>query len=62
MAGEHSLSEQRLKKAKMQLTRLDNALFWPCVTATGWCCIARCGPTQDWCCVLGPIHAARTFW
>jgi hypothetical protein len=32
MAGEHSLSEQRLKKAKMQLTRLDNALFWPCVT------------------------------
>jgi hypothetical protein len=29
---EHSLFEQRLKKAKEQLTRLDNALFWPFVT------------------------------
>jgi len=29
---EHSLFEQRLKKAKKQLTRLDKALFWPCVT------------------------------
>jgi hypothetical protein len=51
MAGEHSLSEQRLKKAKMQLTRLDNALFWPCVT------LLLVGVV-----LLGPIHAARTFW